>query len=218
MKILTLAATASAVFLMPMAAQTAPVTVLSMAVSGTVSGIDFNAARIETDSGETGFPSDPSLSLSYYGLSGGLFTADIGQTVSGTITLFEDSETSALSLSCALAQYSYDMCAGAALAWATTEDDGDLVLGAGDGGYYTQIITNGDAASMIYADDNQYFGETPDGRYWYSYGLTLTWDLTVEPSAQETSLVVAPLPSSALLLLTPFAYVAFRRRRELRRI
>lgn len=103
---------AAAISFQPVILQAAPVSILSMDVTGSVTSLDFRPhAFIGPDDTYTNIYSD-SLPLSYYGLSGGLFSVDIGGSVSGRITLFEDSETSFLSLDCAFAQYGFNLCGG----------------------------------------------------------------------------------------------------------
>lgn len=213
MKPLVLAAAISS---LPVILQAAPVSVLSMDVTGIVTGLDFRPhAYLGPDDDYTNIYS-ASLPLSYYGLSGGLFSVGIGGGVSGRITLFEDSVTSYLSLDCAFAQYSFNLC-GSFDVGTFTDASGNLVLGWYGGSQYTRIVRDGDSASMIYEDDGDYSGVTTDGIWWTSdLGLTITWDLVVEDGASPSGadIISTPLPSSGILFLGPLAAGFWVQRRQ----
>ncbi|MEE4186982.1 MAG: hypothetical protein V2I76_00860 [Roseobacter sp.] len=218
LKTSVLAAAVVAASLAPVETQAASVHIWS--VTGTVTGLDFQGARIESALPYRGFTSltrDRRQPLSYYGLSDGFFSTDVGGAVNGSVTVYRNARTSALSLQCSFSQYNVDLCGGELYTTPVADENGIMTLLAGDDGHFARIEHDGRRASMVYENDLSFGGVTEDGREWFGQGLAITWDLTLESSpgvsAREASLVVTPLPSSALLLLTPLALVAWRRRR-----
>ena len=205
---------AAAISSLPVVLQAAPVSVLSMDVTGIVTSLDFRPhAYLGPDDDYTNIYSTD-RPLSYYGLSGGLFSVGIGAVISGRITLFEDSVTSFLSMACDFSQYSFNLCGGDAFT-PYTDTDGSLVLLSGGGGQYTRVVRDGGTASMIYEDDALYSGMTMDGTWWQSdLGASITWELSVEERTPSPRVISTPLPSSGLLLLGPLMAAFWGQQRQ----